>query len=785
MSYISKLVAEKLGGLNSKTLSLKNGLNIVYGSNEAGKSTWAAMIKMMFYGWGSKKDEKKDYDKYCKDSNFLIRAFIEDYNGKQLYMERAKKDTCKAVFPDNGKVCAELTGSMPGIILFGVDRETFEKTSFIGQMQLETGKTDEIENKLATILKTGDAKGQVSFEEARKVLDDVCKEISGTRGSSRINNIRDEIANLTDTLEKNRRLLMDLNSEKVNLEEKQKLFSYYTGISNANETINAKDAIQTISSYRRMISDNEKTLMLKKELIMQNGIFPDNEFVNNCEQCLRNCENYYEGIDIIDSEIKTATQELKNTRDKLIGKEYFLKNDISKKKAEVEALKITISVQTQLKELEQKVQETNKLKKPVKSKWMGFVVLGVVFTLLMIASIVLIVSNFTSLPGIALIIVSFGVAVFEVIKILWSSKGTPHVAFDESILKVAFAQISFILSQAKCRDVEEFEYEMNYCYDLVKDVEFKEKMLEKIKNRISNKRQEFVRIIEEFKNYSKNYFVNYEDMIAINRELNSLKSKLSTINSLEYDIKNIKLNINALLINNTEEQLKYLADRVVEEFDLIEADGAKEKANVLDEEIRNLREGIAAKTAMLKTKGRSLDDIEMELTYQSECMEEYIEKDDAVKIALEILYESYQEFSSKYAPELAKRAQEIFGFLTDAKYDTANINADFKMVVSNSKTSVRFGENKLSTGTLEQLWLSLRLALVEIIYDKSEMKPPLVLDDTLVNFDEERCFRALDYLLEISSSRQVILFTCHKREFEYFVNNANVNLIKLAQLWAI
>jgi uncharacterized protein YhaN len=69
-------------------------------------------------------------------------------------------------------------------------------------------------------------------------------------------------------------------------------------------------------------------------------------------------------------------------------------------------------------------------------------------------------------------------------------------------------------------------------------------------------------------------------------------------------------------------------------------------------------------------------------------------------------------------------------------------------------------ESPLSTGTREQVYLALRLAIVDHL-DEGKETLPLLLDEILVNWDPERRQRVLDLLVELSRSRQIFLFTCH------------------------
>ena len=81
-------------------------------------------------------------------------------------------------------------------------------------------------------------------------------------------------------------------------------------------------------------------------------------------------------------------------------------------------------------------------------------------------------------------------------------------------------------------------------------------------------------------------------------------------------------------------------------------------------------------------------------------------------------------------------------------------------------------------GTLDQLYLAVRLAICESALPADD-PPPIVLDDALVRFDDERCRAALELLLEESKSRQILLFTCQHRESAYLSGRDDVTFLSL------
>ena len=84
----------------------------------------------------------------------------------------------------------------------------------------------------------------------------------------------------------------------------------------------------------------------------------------------------------------------------------------------------------------------------------------------------------------------------------------------------------------------------------------------------------------------------------------------------------------------------------------------------------------------------------------------------------------------------------------------------------------------LSKGTGEQVYLALRLALYRMLSDPAD-PCPIILDDALAYFDDERAALALQYLAELAEDRQILLFTCHSREAGLLRGREQITVMKL------
>ena len=144
----------------------------------------------------------------------------------------------------------------------------------------------------------------------------------------------------------------------------------------------------------------------------------------------------------------------------------------------------------------------------------------------------------------------------------------------------------------------------------------------------------------------------------------------------------------------------------------------------------------------------------MEDEYNGLC-EEY----DAISLAVDTLRAADSELQSRFSPQLGKLAAQYMSFMTGGRYSDVLINRDFSASAKTQDDAVARDSEYLSAGTLDLMYLAVRLAVCELAMPAGETCP-LIIDDALVNLDEERLRQAMALLRELARSRQIILFTC-------------------------
>ncbi len=135
----------------------------------------------------------------------------------------------------------------------------------------------------------------------------------------------------------------------------------------------------------------------------------------------------------------------------------------------------------------------------------------------------------------------------------------------------------------------------------------------------------------------------------------------------------------------------------------------------------------------------------------------------ALELALHTLADASAQLQRRFAPRISQQAQAIFSQLTGGRYSRVTLSEDLSVSTGAGTENTLRPALWRSEGTVDQLYLSLRLAVAR------ELTPtaPLILDDAFARFDDTRLEKAMEVLAEEAKTRQVILFTCQKREEDY------------------
>lgn len=175
-------------------------------------------------------------------------------------------------------------------------------------------------------------------------------------------------------------------------------------------------------------------------------------------------------------------------------------------------------------------------------------------------------------------------------------------------------------------------------------------------------------------------------------------------------------------------------------------------------------------------KLEKLVNVEEELETLKEEKQELELKRENIKRTLEYLEIAYNKMKEQITPKFTEELSRAIDKISDGKYKNVRINTNGEIIVETQNGEYINAEN-LSVGTIDQLYLSLRIAAIKEI-TKENM--PIILDEAFAYYDDIRIENILKYLSEQYKNRQVIIFTCTQREKECLEkNNIQYNLIEL------
>lgn len=891
---IKSVNINSFGGIKNKKINFSKGLNIVYGENEAGKSTIQSFIKIWLYGFSSYKG--KDYKlneriKYTPNDGDNISGELnvihedKEYIIRRTFGRTKKEDTSIIINSITGEEVQYINKEEPGKYFFNINRSTFINTVFIGQLgvNVKKDKEEEILDKLSNSI--GSEEGQVSVEVAFSKLDKYKKSISNIRKSGALDVLKNKYGDLlSERYEayklsnhniENEENLIKLNEEKLNInkeisnleiykkylkkikikkeyqeiteyfKKKEKLrneqFSINKDLTFNDEVINnifIENVKEDYSMYLNLldiVNDEEERICVKEERLIELKVpLREYYYINNLPKDIL---SKLEGLKIknemltekyqINESIKNEIEFLnikKKEAENLIGSAIEIKNF----KEDLESL--LLIYEEELKKLKSIMEEESD--KPQNNIFL--ISLVVIFFISITLGILIDNSNFKVL----LYTISLGILIFIGFNFYINKKGSNNEK-TSFLLKSNIEKIEIKLNEY-CSKLQVNNYsELVNKLSIYKNyLELEEKINRKINEKLSQRSilnldsamDERGNIKEEINNYLRIASVDSIDKLI--KEIYKYKEDFKEVNNLEIELNNLKSSL-----NRTKEQLLMREEKLKR---ILESIGFKNiNISEIDEIIKEIEEKIKKRDEVSKslasveeaysalTKGKDINKIKEELgdvininfnySYENEDeidevikeknirlvdvekklkdieneiknrfigkrtipvieeeikeVESNIEKYEtqlkASYVVSEVLTEVYDEIRSSFGPILNSNVITSFKEFTDGKYNEVMVSDNYEMKVKDDKSIM--AAEALSNGANDQLYLSLRLAFVEMIFKNKYI--PICLDDTFIQYDDKRLERTIKYLIK-ERFEQYIIFTCQKREEAVIRNNS-------------
>ena len=279
------------------------------------------------------------------------------------------------------------------------------------------------------------------------------------------------------------------------------------------------------------------------------------------------------------------------------------------------------------------------------------------------------------------------------------------------------------------------------------------------KNKLNKK--EKINNLEKIK-IEKEIEILEENIKNTEKEINNIKNNMEEKNKIKInEIKN-KFNCETQIDNFFNDNLKdinYNIDYLEKQLNLNLI-----RINTINIEEKNINEKLDNKI-----------ECEEKLEYLYEQKKELEELNKVINLAKETLEEAYDEMKRNITPKFTKELSNNIEVISNGKYKKANFNSDTGLTIE-AENGEYIECNKLSIGTIDQLYLSLRLSAIQEI---TEETMPIILDESFAYFDNQRLENIIRYL-NSNYNNQIIIFTCTNREKEILDKlNIEYNVVNL------
>lgn len=766
------------GKFKNYKIDFSDGFNVIYGQNEAGKSTVMSFIKMMFYGNGGRvsdieKNLRKKYQPW--DADLMAGSIEFSEGGKNYRLDRefrGSNSTDRITLTDTDLgVSRAVSGKGDiGSSVFGLSEAAFEKSVFIGTLgapEKNAAAESELNSRLSNISSTGDE--AVSYESVASRVRRA-KEALMSRGGKI--GAYDKAAAALEALNDEIRHARGIEAEAGELEalisQKESDAARLTAESNRYfEIMKKAELFKKRANLVKYISACETQDNARKALLLPDGTTAGKDYADRIREAVNTYELCTKTLDERVSEeqrLKIELEELSQSDNNA------LLSGLSAEKQTLEKQLDGLGKQADSVRAALTSRQLAVSAKPEKKPRTALVIAGLVLALAGgISAAVTFRFMAESLPLFCgeLLGAAAGLVLFVLGLVL--KRPSADAVSARASLAALQGELDDLLSQiAAC---EERLASKNSEINSVLIENGSKKALREIKQTdLIQKQEAAVAARSQLLDSKTALFALCEPLAHISSPEEALtltsdiEKRLSDISSAEI-VKNMAADgTNCKSYEEAVSRLHDLeSDPTLRELTADEVLAAKDEFKRCTELSGRQREELATLKGRLKGLTASSNTVPVLELKQNELKNQLASQKrfcDSADIALEVLSESFADMRKSFSSVLESETTRIFKGLCDDAYSSVDISKDLEISVNREGV---FGAKQwqfLSAGTADQAYLSLRLALAGLI-GKEDDPLPVVMDDALAQYDDSRSDRAMKYLAEYAKQHQIILFTCH------------------------
>ncbi|NLK69264.1 MAG: AAA family ATPase [Clostridiaceae bacterium] len=836
---IKKIEIDGFGKINNRLFTLQPGMNVFYGCNESGKSTVQSFIKGMFFGL---KGGRKAKDGTLPPMRQYKPWVLNTYSGKLEYeLDDGSKYRITRNF-DRNTVTVEdefsnnITGQFPtgkeeGVKFaeqhFGLTESCFERTVFIGQMQsvINNDGKKVIAERLTNIKQTGDE--EVSFQKAINTLKDaqlnfVGSERTTTRPldiiNSRLKIATQEKEELTKLHENSMNIFLELDQlqkQEIQLKEKvEKLNLLKAQLAKKQEIDRLINVCTSLEECYKQLVDIEQNIDKRQEELdnIQSQLKGYEVYKNYSRKDSDDMVSDYANYKLLSKELDDVKIENRENEDSIesLQKELEQNSIFSEDTSKMDEV-----IQNVLQYRRDKNTDTKKEPKvPSAKRWEALVglIIGLIVTVMSLL-------NANTIFTIVGIVISLAMGVLLVTTLKRSGDGkVKEKSTKELEYEVNSKLLDDWMMMAKVDNIHDFIRLKNMFEDKKERLKGlynnRERISGKIKNIQTGMDKSKTQIVQKLT--FANIIVNSD---FVEEDVEKWRTGLETYNHLMQNFKDRETEKSTLI---HKKESFYREASIILGGDISTLKELETQINEKRQTLENLKhvdqDGVMSVEASTDGRSLTLEDVEYQISQANnqlskvsldintlstrlenipdgemiqlahekvqeltENREEKVMLGKAFDVAIEVLSESSVQIQRDYSPYLNEQMGNIMKSISGGRYEDIMADDSLTLNVQTPDVAEKVIPEQLSSGTADQMYFALRLATVMLVEKDGEILP-LFLDEPFVQYDEDRTKNVLELLKTESEKRQIILFTCKKREVELvnqIFEGTSINIVEM------
>lgn len=712
------------GRLRGDSLRLEPGLNLIYAPNESGKSTWCSFIRTMLYGLPTRQSGPlADKNRFAPWTGEAMQGRMDlETDGRRWTVLR---DTRRASAPMQNFACTytgtaqpvpEVNGQNLGETLLGVPREVFQRSAFIGQSGLAVSQDPELERRIAALLSTGQE--DVSYSES---YDRLKKQLNRRRHNKTglIPQLEQEQARLVDAL----RRQAELSAQLENAREQQ--CTAQTRVEELEQRRAQWEALEKQEALRQWREAQEDLARRSQQLTalqQLDGNLPDRDTLARMQAQL----------ELLEQAGGTLTQ----------ARRIAQQRQTEAREAQ-EAWSAHPLYPNNENQLRQQAEAMTAPAGPGKA-------LPIAAGVLLCAA----AAALALLPAPAKLIAAIGAA---------AAVGLFLYYMASRRRAAAAAQTVQTRKTALQRQTEEY---LRLREDALQAEDAARTAAASAEGLTQQLQGQLVTLLAQVQPFWPE--ANGADGVRV--ALTAALRRREALDGAALQVQQAQIRCDAMSRHLPQPPLPDPEETLPRPV------LSREQIDAALPQVRNQLREARSRVDSLTGQLRTMDSPESLQAQRDQCtrrLEALQAEYDAIALAMEALTQANTVLQTRFSPALGAETARIFSALTAGRYDKVLLDRNLSLSAQPAGDAMPRALSLLSQGAGDQLYLAVRLAICRMVLPRDKAAP-LILDDALANFDDQRLAAALDWLLDESRTRQILLFTCHRREGDYLRDRAHV-----------